>query len=170
MVTDTDDINLDGKDSVMPLLIFLGSPTTSRITPVNPWATLLMWSPPWKPELQAKIYWGTDLGTRLWCPIGTFRAHKGGYRGAQIPKIHREIPESFISTRIRHPRGVHQGGSLDRHLENTDFGQRQKPGGGRRPPNSNRETIPNPHQLGGDVQRCSRSRSHEGGHGNWGPF
>ena len=107
-----------------------------------------------------KIYRGADLRTQSWCPIITFRAHEEELHGAPSPKIHHEIPERVRSSQICRSRGAHQGGSLRRHLENPYLWPRREPGGIRKPPNSNQELIPNPHQLGGGGKRCGMIWAH----------
>ena len=128
---------------------------------MNPLATLLPQRPPQNPDLQAKTYRGTNLRNQLWCPIRTFRAHEGSFNGAHIPMRRCEIPERFKFTQTCHPIGAHQGFSLGRHPENTDFGPIQEPGGKIRPPNPNRETTLNPHKLRVGVKRCGRIRAQE---------
>ena len=63
---------------------------------------------------------------------------------------------------------------MGRHVENHDVGTRQDPGGRRRPPNSDKNPIPNTHQIGQGGQKYGRGRAHKGGHGeavvNQGPF
>ena len=57
---------------------------------------------------------------------------------------------------------------------NPDFGPKWEPGGRRRPPNSDQEPIPNPHQLRGGGQKYDMSQTHKVGYGqavvNWGTF
>ena len=43
---------------------------------------------------------------------------------------------------------------------------KRDPRGKRTPPNSDRDPIPTPKQLGGSVQLFGRIQAHEGGHGH----
>ena len=61
-----------------------------------------------------------------------------------------------ISTHIFHPRGEHNGGSLEIHIENPYFGPSQDPRNKIRPPNSYQEHILNTRQLEGGGQICGR--------------
>ena len=54
---------------------------------------------------------------------------------------------------------------MGRHQENPDLGTRGEPGGSRRPPNSDRELILNPHKFGVVGKRWGWSQSHERAHG-----
>ena len=110
-----------------------------------------------------KNYQGKDLGTRFLCPI-IFVAHKVGFHGAPILRRNREIRERVRSTQIFHHGGLHQGGSLERHMKNTDFGTRLEPVGRRRLPHYNQYPVPNTQQLEGGGKICGRCQDHEGGH------